>query len=111
MACATRSIVAAGLRGVKRLYARPPSGSPAEAALSAAGFHVHHSGYWNSLLFPLMALHRLTAGKIQGDSDIKTLPDWQNALCYRIIRCEQFLQHHRIHIPFGGSVWAWASKP
>lgn len=33
-----RSVVAAGLRGVKRLYARPPADSPAEAALLAMGF-------------------------------------------------------------------------
>lgn len=33
-----RSIVAAGLRGVKRLYAKVPSGSPALGAIRAAGF-------------------------------------------------------------------------
>jgi len=79
--------------------------------LLQAGFIVQKASYWNSLLFPLMALHRLTAGKIKQSSDVETLPDWQDKLFYRMIRAEQSLQQHGIFIPFGGSAWAWASKP
>lgn len=79
--------------------------------LQENGFRIHQTGYWNSLLFPLMAAHRLTSGKARQHSDVAQLPDWQNKLFYHIIRCEQFLQQHHIHIPFGGSAWAWAIKP
>lgn len=79
--------------------------------LGEAGFTLRHCGYWNSLLFPLMVIHRLTAGQVQQHSDVEQVPGWQNKLFYRIIRSEQFLQQHHIHLPFGGSVWAWASKP
>lgn len=75
------------------------------------GFQIRRAGYWNSLLFPLMAIHRLTVGKTKQHSDVEALPDWQNNFFYHIIRCEQFLQQHHIHIPFGGSAWAWAVKP
>jgi SAM-dependent methyltransferase len=78
--------------------------------LQAAGFKLRHVGYWNSLLFPLMALHRLTTGKLTAGSDVKPMTEWQNNLLYRVIHCEQFLQRHHIHLPFGGSVWAWAIK-
>lgn len=79
--------------------------------LENAGFIVGHVGYWNSLLFPLMALHRLTAGRMKSGSDVETLPAWLDNLLFRIIRCEQFLQRHHLHLPFGGSVWARATKP
>jgi len=79
--------------------------------LQESGFQIRHVGYWNSLLFPLMVVHRLTAGKTKKHSDVEELPDWQNNFLYRIIHLEQFLQQHHIHIPFGGSVWAWAIKP
>lgn len=75
-----------------------------------AGFQVQHVGYWNSLLFPLMAFHRLTTGRLKQGSDVETLSAWQDNLLYRVIHCEQFLQAHHVHLPFGGSVWARASK-
>lgn len=75
-----------------------------------AGFYLHRVGYWNSLLFPLMAIHRLTSGKLKESSDVESLASWQNKLFYHVIRHEQFLQRHHVHLPFGGSVWAWASK-
>jgi len=79
--------------------------------LQENGFQICRVGYWNSLLFPLMAAYRLTAGKVKKHSDVEELPNWQNNFLYRIIRLEQFLQQHHIHLPFGGSVWAWAIKP
>lgn len=84
--------------------------SSCKQQLLAAGFTIQHVGYWNSLLFPLMALHRLTTGQLKENSDIETLVGWQDNLLYRIIHCEKFLQRNHIHLPFGGSVWAWAIK-
>jgi len=78
--------------------------------LLQAGFQLRHVGYWNSVLFPLMALHRLTTGKFKEGSDVENLASWQDHLLYRLIHCEQWLQKHHIHLPFGGSVWAWAVK-
>lgn len=78
--------------------------------LTQTGFLVKHTGYWNSLLFPLMVIHRLTAGKLKNSSDVERVPAWQNNLFFRIIHIEQFLQQHHIHLPFGGSVWALATK-
>lgn len=79
--------------------------------LRESGFQIRHTGYWNSLLFPLMVIHRLSAGKIKKQSDVEEIPNWQNNFFYHIIHFEQFLQQHHIHIPFGGSAWAWAIKP
>lgn len=79
--------------------------------LGKSGFLIHRAGYWNSLLFPLMVVHRLTIGKTREHSDVEDLPDWQNNFFYHIIHFEQFLQRYHIHIPFGGSAWAWAIKP
>jgi len=79
--------------------------------LEAAGFTLHRVGYWNSLLFPAMALHRLTTGKLKSDSDVAAASPWLNELFYRIISGERWMQQHHIHLPFGGSVWAWATRP
>jgi SAM-dependent methyltransferase len=78
--------------------------------LLRAGFKIQHVGYWNSLLFPLMVIHRMTTGQLKEASDIETLASWHDNLLYRIIHSEQFLQRNHIHLPFGGSVWAWATK-
>lgn len=79
--------------------------------LSGAGLHIWQLGYWNSLLFPLMALHRLTLGRLKTGSDVESLPAWLDNLFFRIIQCEAVLQRYHIYLPFGGSVWARTSKP
>lgn len=79
--------------------------------LQDSGFIVQHSGYWNSFLFLPMLLHRLTIGKLKDHSDVERLPDWLEKIFYRILHSEQTLQQHQLHIPFGGSAWAWATKP
>lgn len=76
--------------------------------LQQAGFRVRKTAYWNSLLFPLMLLQRLTVGKHKASSDVHVLPAWQNALFFRILDLERRLQ---LQLPFGGSVWAWGQKP
>ena len=75
--------------------------------LQQNGFEVIRSGYWNSLLFPLMMLQRLTVGKHKASSDVETAPAWQNKIFYAILDCERRLN---CRLPFGGSVWAHAKK-
>lgn len=76
--------------------------------LQQAGFTDIRTGYWNTLLFPLMMAQRLTAGRRQTSSDVRALPAWQNALLFRVLDSERRL---RLPLPFGGSVWAEARKP
>lgn len=75
--------------------------------LAQHGFTVRHVGYWNSLLFPLMALQRLTVGKLKQESDVHALPAWQNRVFFAVLDLERRL---RLQLPFGGSVWAWGIK-
>ncbi|HQQ62963.1 MAG TPA: class I SAM-dependent methyltransferase [Pseudomonadales bacterium] len=72
------------------------------------GFRVVKTAYWNSLLFPLMALQRLTVGKHKTSSDVQAPPAWQNHLFFQVLDLERRL---RLQLPYGGSVWAWGTKP
>jgi SAM-dependent methyltransferase len=84
----------------------------ARARLAAAGFTAVSGGYWNSLLFPLMLLHRLTADKDEGEgSDVKPFPAWQDRLFHAVTVIEQRLADVGLRLPFGGSVWIEAKKP
>jgi ubiquinone/menaquinone biosynthesis C-methylase UbiE len=67
--------------------------------------------YWNSLLFPVMIIQRLTVGKKSTSSEIKRIHPLLNSSLYGILSLERKLQNIGIFLPFGGSVWAWASKP
>lgn len=78
------------------------------ALLSRHGFKVVRAGYWNSLLFPLMLVQRLTVGRHKATSDVATVPAWQNRLFFAILDCERRL---RLQFPFGGSVWIHGHKP
>jgi SAM-dependent methyltransferase len=75
--------------------------------LQQNGFTVIRTGYWNSLLFPLMMLQRLTVGKRKASSDVENIPAWQNRLFHAVLDCERRL---RLKLPFGGSVWIQARK-
>jgi SAM-dependent methyltransferase len=75
--------------------------------LQRNGFEVIRSGYWNSLLFPLMMLQRLTVGKHKTSSDVETVSVWKNRIFHVVLDCERRLP---LHFPFGGSVWAHAKK-
>ncbi len=84
----------------------------AAGLVAAAGFGQVATGYWNSLLFPIMLLHRLLAGRREAaDSDVRAFPVWQDRLFFTMTAVERRLARRGLGLPFGGSVWVWARKP
>lgn len=79
--------------------------------LNRTGFEIKKTGYWNSLLFPVMLLWRLTAGRFKDSSDVKAFPERIDRLFYSIAATEHPLADQGIRFPFGGSVYAYAVKP
>lgn len=75
--------------------------------LTETGFDVIDVGYWNSLLFPLMMLQRLTVGKNKSNSDVAPPPPWMNQLFHRTLDSER---RWHLRLPFGGSVWIHGRK-
>ena len=90
------------VHGVRRYTA-----SRCKILLERHGFKPVRIGYWNSLLFPLMVLQRLTVGKLKQSSDVEPLPAWQDKLFFTVLDFERKLG---LQLPFGGSVWAWGTK-
>lgn len=78
--------------------------------LAGAGFTDLRVGYWNSLLFPLMLLHRLTAGRRQDASDVQAFSPVVDRLLFAVTAVERGLHRAGISLPFGGSVWAVAYR-
>jgi SAM-dependent methyltransferase len=79
-------------------------------ALDRAGLRCAFVGYRNSLLFPLMAAWRLTAGRRGESSDTHSYPAWQERTFYALLAAENGLARIGIGLPFGGSVLAAAVK-
>ena len=80
-----------------------------EVLLASVGFAQIHTRYWNSLLFPLMVLQRLTHR--HGASDVALLPGAVETLFHRVVRFEVWLNTRGWNLPFGGSILATAVKP
>jgi len=81
--------------------------------LAAAGFTAIRTGYWNTLLFPLMVLRRKLGwrkGASHG-SDVAELPAPVEAAFRLAVRIEAALVGLGLRLPFGGSVLATAVKP
>lgn len=78
--------------------------------LEAAGFRVEWSTYFNTLLFPAIALARL-AGRLfprrDAGSDFRALPGPLNRLLEAIMSAERYLAPHN-RLPFGVSILAVA---
>ena len=91
--------------------ARRYTAAGARALLRSAGFTVEAAGYWNSLLFPLMALHRLTVGRAKTASDVQAFPLPIDRLFFGVTAVERRLARWGLGLPFGGSVWLRARKP
>jgi SAM-dependent methyltransferase len=75
----------------------------ARALLAGHGFRLLKSTYWNTLLFPLMLLHRLI-GSDDRDSDVRDYPKWLDALFSAALAIERIAIAAGIVLPFGGSL-------
>lgn len=90
--------------------ARRYTAASAAHAMNAGGFRIRESTYRNSLLFPIMALWRLTFGRVSKDSDVNDFPAWQETLFGLVIGFENRLARAGVRFPFGGSVYVHAVK-
>lgn len=75
----------------------------ARELLADHGFRILKSTYWNTLLFPLMLLHRLIE-KDDAESDVRDFPRWQDALFSAALAVERAAIRRGIRLPFGGSL-------
>jgi ubiquinone/menaquinone biosynthesis C-methylase UbiE len=91
--------------------ARRYTASDFRRALVEAGLRPVLVGYRNTLLFPLMALHRLaTRGRPGEASDVKEYPPALDRLFGAVLWVERALAGLGLRLPFGGSVIAVAVK-
>jgi SAM-dependent methyltransferase len=75
----------------------------ARALLVGCGFKILKASYWNTLLFPLMLLHRLT-GRTDAESDVRDFPRWLDAIFSMALAVERAAIRIGISLPFGGSL-------
>jgi SAM-dependent methyltransferase len=78
--------------------------------LGDVGLEPLYATYWNTLLFPLMALRRLIPGSGQTESDVHPYPPLADAGCRALLGCERVLLRVGARLPFGGSVLAVARR-
>ena len=81
----------------------------ARALLVGHGFRVLRSSYWNTLLFPLMLLHRLV-GRDDAESDVRDYPRWLDGLFSAALAVERAVIATGISLPFGGSLIIVAAR-
>ncbi|HEY6981688.1 class I SAM-dependent methyltransferase [Reyranella sp.] len=75
----------------------------ARAMVARHGFRILLSTYWNTLLFPLMLLHRLIE-RNDAESDVRDFPRWQDALFSAALAVERTAIRCGVRLPFGGSL-------
>ncbi|MCC6703346.1 MAG: hypothetical protein IT334_00630 [Thermomicrobiales bacterium] len=92
-----RSVVAAGLRGVKRIFARPPAGSAAEAALGAIGFQSYAATTVLTAESPRIVPTKL-ALRAQTASDTWAIHQLYNAVVPRQVQYAEAYTSHRWEI-------------
>jgi SAM-dependent methyltransferase len=80
--------------------------------LDAAGFRCVYATYWNSLLFPLMAITRklMPDDRTGATSDVILYARPIDAFCRIVTSFETLLLRAGMKFPFGGSVIAVAAK-
>jgi SAM-dependent methyltransferase len=81
----------------------------AHALLRDHGFRVLRSSYWNTLLFPLMLLHRLVE-RADAESDVRDYPRWLDALFSAALAVERAAISAGLGLPFGGSLIVVAAR-
>src|SRR6185503_8425390 len=79
------------------------SRSQARALLAGCGFKVLKASYWNTLLFPLMLLHRVTE-RDDAPSDVRDFPRWLDSLFSAALALERTVIGWGLSLPFGGSL-------
>jgi hypothetical protein len=77
--------------------------------LTGNGFRVLRSSYWNTLLFPLMLIHRLLE-RDDAESDVRDFPRWLDALFSMALSIERAAIRMGISLPFGGSLIVVAAR-
>ena len=85
------------------------TGGQVRALLAGHGFRVLRSSYWNTLLFPLMLLHRLV-GRDGAESDVRDYPRWLDALFSAALAAERAAIALGVGLPFGGSLIVVAAR-
>lgn len=75
----------------------------ARALISAPGFRILRASYWNTLLFPLMLLHRLIE-RDDAESDVRDYPRWLDAIFSSALAIERAALGAGLSLPFGGSL-------
>ena len=91
--------------GHKRCYKK----SQVVELCQQAGYEVIFASYFNTFLFPLVAIARLAGNfrkylqKAENSSDAKPAPIWLNGLLEKVFRSEQYLLP-KFSLPFGVSI-------
>jgi SAM-dependent methyltransferase len=75
----------------------------ARALVAAAGFRVLRASYWNTILFPLMLLHRLVE-RGDAESDVRDYPRWLDTIFSTALAFERAVIGAGLSLPFGGSL-------
>jgi len=75
----------------------------ARGLIAAPGFRVLRASYWNTLLFPLMLIHRL-AERGDAESDVRDYPRWLDAIFSTALAIERAAIGAGLSLPFGGSL-------
>jgi SAM-dependent methyltransferase len=79
------------------------------ALLAGNGFRVLRASYWNTLLFPLMLVHRLVE-RGDADSDVRDFPAWLDAIFTTALKVERAAIGAGLSLPFGGSLMVVALR-
>jgi SAM-dependent methyltransferase len=85
------------------------TGGQARALLAGSGFRVLRLSYWNTLLFPLMLIHRLLE-RDGAESDVRDYPGWLDALFSLALALERAVIRVGVSLPFGGSLIVVAAR-
>ena len=80
--------------------------------LAEAGFVSVDATYWNTLLFPIMVLHRKLASSPRREtSDVGEFPSFLQTLFMAVMAIERGAMRLGVRYPLGGSILATATKP
>lgn len=94
--------------------ARRFAAAETRALLAAAGFEGVQTGYWNTLLFPLMVVQRklLAPAAPESRSDVAAFSPWADRTLHAVTALERsFARALGAGLPFGGSLLATARRP